>query len=236
MPSVVAQTQGEACARLKAFAMTCRATIGAPATGTNQPGMVYQQTPAAGTVATAGTRAALVYYSGTGTTHDYAGQNIDAACAQVQADGFACTRREGVTAAGTGQQPNTVYQQNPPPNTKRDIKQPVTLTYYSPTNTLPSYAGGAPDTACADITARGFTCKRIEEPAPSTNVVQAQDQPAATTRSAPRSGSTTRRGRSSTTTSTSTTPCHVWALRPKGNIPAGFGRPADPRRLRVQAG
>lgn len=180
VPSVLAQTQGEACTRLKAFTMKCRAMPGSPATGANKPGMVYQQTPAAGTDATEGTLAQVLYYSGSGTTHDYKGQSVDAACGQVQADGFTCVRKEGVTAAGTGQQPGTVYAQDVPPNTRRSTRQPVTLTYYSPNNTLPSYVGSTPDAACADITARGFTCQRTEQPYPSTNKVEAQDQPAGT--------------------------------------------------------
>jgi beta-lactam-binding protein with PASTA domain len=226
VPSVVAQTQGEACARLKAFTMKCQATMGAAATGANKPGMVYQQTPAAGTDATEGTQAQVVYYSGTGTTHDYRGQSLTAACAQVQADGFACTPKEGVTAAGTGQQPNTVYAQDVPPNAKRSIKQPITLTYYSPNNALPSYVGSTPDAACADITARGFTCQRAEQPYPSQNKVEAQDQPAGTYAIG-------------TAITIHYSPWQlvdywvyrrndvsVWAMRPQGDIPPNYGQPA----------
>lgn len=226
VPSVLSQTQGEACTRLKAFSMTCHATVGAPATGANKPGMVYQQTPQAGTDAAEGTQAQLLYYSGTSTTHDYKGQNIDAACGQVQADGFACARTEGVTAAGTGQQPGTVYAQDVPPNTKRNIKQPVTLTFYSANNALPSYVGSTPDAACADITARGFTCQRTEQPYPSTNKVEAQDQPAGTYAIG-------------TAITIHYSPwalvdywvyrrndVSVWAMRPQGDIPPNYGQPA----------
>ncbi|MGH3381807.1 MAG: PASTA domain-containing protein [Actinoallomurus sp.] len=226
VPSVVSQTQGEACSRLRKFTMKCRATMGVAATGANQPGMVYSQTPAAGTEATEGTPAQLLFYSGTGTTHDYKGQNIDAACGQVQADGFGCNRTEGVTAAGTGAQPGTVYAQDVPPNTKRNIRQPVTLTYYSPNNALPSYVGSTPDAACADISARGFTCQRTEQPYPSTNKVEAQDQPAGTY---PIGTQITvhyspwelvdywvyRRNDVS-----------VWAMRPHGAVPPNYGEPS----------
>ncbi len=226
MPDVAGQTQGEACARLRAFKMSCRGTIGVAATGANKPGTVYDQNPKPGTPETKGMAAQVLYYSGTGTTHNYIGQNIDAACAQVQADGFACVRREGTTAAGTGQQPNTVYLQNPVENTKRDIKQPVTLTYYSATNSLPSYTGSDPGAACTDIAARGFTCKQIQQPYAATNSVQAQDQ-------APGSYPI------GTEIAIHYSPwalvdyyiyehnsLDVWALRPKGTIPAGFGRTA----------
>jgi beta-lactam-binding protein with PASTA domain len=226
VPSVVAQTQGEACSRLRKFSMPCHATMGTAATGANKPGMVYQQTPPAGTVATEGTQAQVVFYSGTGTTHDYKGQSVTSACAQVQADGFACVPKEGVTAVGTGQQPNTVYAQDVPPNTKRSIKQPITLTFYSPNNALPSYVGSTPDAACADMAARGFTCQRAEQPYPSQNKVEAQDQPAGTY---PIGTAITihyspwalvdywvyRRNDVS-----------VWAMRPQGQIPPNYGQPS----------
>ncbi|GLY81914.1 PASTA domain-containing protein [Actinoallomurus iriomotensis] len=236
VPSVLSQTQGEACARLKAFTMKCQATIGAAATGAHRPGEVYQQTPPAGTEAGEGAVARLVYYSGTGTTHDYKGQSVDAACGQVQADGFACTRKEGATAAGTGQQPGTVYDQDVPPNTRRNIKQPITLTYYSANNTLPSYVGGNPGSACADITARGFTCQKTEQPYPSTDKVEAQDQPAGTYPIG-------------TTVTIHYSPwalvdywiyqkndADVWVLRPKGDIPAGYGHQAFHVGLAYKAG
>ena len=232
VPSVLAQTQGEACSRLKAYKMTCRASVGRPATGTDKPGTVYQQTPLAGSVASAGSAANILYFSGTSTTHAYSGQSIDAACAQVEADGFECQRQEGATANGTGQQPNTVYQQNPPPNTKQDIKRPVMLTFYSGSNDLPSYVGGSPDAACADITSRGFQCNQVQQVYPSTNKVEAQDQPAG-------------RYPLGTAISIHYSPWQtvdywiyqhnsldVWVLRPQGDIPAGYGRQA----FRVGAG
>jgi hypothetical protein len=226
VPSVAAQTQGEACGRLKAFKMRCHAAPGAPATGTNQPGLVYQQTPPAGTVATERTPADLLFYSGKSKTQNYVGQTIDAACAQVQADGFACTRTEGATANGTGQQPNTVYQQDVPPGTERDIKLPVTLTYYSDKNDLPSYVGSTPDVACADIAARGFQCDRAPQLYPSTNNVEAQDQPAGRY---PLGAPVTIHYSPWETVDYwiyQNNTSDAWALRALGDVPAGYGRQA----------
>lgn len=224
MPSVRAQNQGEACALLKKYTMTCHAAVGAPASGANRPGTVYQQTPAAGAVVAMDSRADLLYYSGTGTVHSYAGQNIDAACAQVQADGFECRRQEGTTANGTGQQPGTVYQQDPPPNTRRDVKQPVTLTYRSDRNTLPNTVGKSPDEACTELQTSGFVCDRAQQLFASTNKVEAQEPASGT---APLGTAVTVRYSPWQVVDYwiyQKNDADVWALRPQGDVPAGYGR------------
>lgn len=172
--------------------------------------------------------AQIVYYSGVGTAHDYVGQSIDAACGQAEADGFTCVRQEGNTTAGTGQQPGTVYAQTPPKNTRHPIKQPVTLTYYSPNNDLPSYVGSTdPNGACADVNARGFVCNLVPQLFPSTNKVEQQDQPAGrqpigtqvTLRYSPWQlieYMIYRRNNNAA----------VWALRPRGAIPNNYGEPS----------
>ena len=226
VPSVVAQTQGEACTRLRAYKMRCRATQGTPATGTQRPGTVYQQNPPAGSIAKAGGAASLVYYSGTSTTHSYGGQNIDAACAQVRADGFECRPTEGATANGTGRQPNTVYQQDPPPNTKQDIKRPVTLTFYSDKNDLPSYVGGSPDAACGDIRAKGFQCNEVRQPYPSTNKVETQDPPAGRVPLGSAVTITYSPWQTVDYYIYQRNDADVWVLRPQGDIPAGYGHQA----------
>jgi beta-lactam-binding protein with PASTA domain len=236
VPSVLAQTQGEACTRLRAYTLRCAASVGTPATGANEPGTVYQQSPPAGAVAKAGAAASVVYYSGTSTTHAYTGQSIDAACGQVQADGFECRRTEGATANGTGQQPNTVYQQNPPAGTEQDIKRPVTLTYYSDKNDLPSYVGGSPDAACAEIRAKGLECNAVQQLYSSTNKVETQDPPAGRVPL----------GTAVTLTYSPWQPvdywiyqkddADVWVLRPQGDVPAGYGHQAFHVGLGYKAG
>ena len=136
---------------------------------------MYEQNPAEGTIAREGDAAQLRYYGGSGPVGDYAGKNVDEACAQVQADGFQCVPQKGLTAAGTGQQPRTVYQQSPAPSSRQDINRPVTLTFYSDTNTVPDVRNKDRDEACNLLSQAGFVCADQNELARNHRIVNRQD-------------------------------------------------------------
>jgi len=230
LPSFSGLSQGEACTRIQTvYKMACRAQVGKPALGPAQTaGAVYDQNPSTGTAVKLGATVTIIVYSGTNTVGDYVNpppQQIDAACAKVVADGFQCNKVEGRTAAGTGQQPGTVYAQNPAAGTKQNIGLPITLTYYSGNNDLPNYVGSAADASCGDITARGFACSALAEPfnAPP-NRVERQDQ-------APGRYPL---GTAITIHYSKWTLVHyvmyqhnsvdAWVLRPEGSIPSDYGR------------
>ena len=175
MPDVRGQSQGEACGRLRKYTLRCQAAPGLAASGAHQPGEVYDQRPGAGTIASEGDTAHLLYYGGNGEVGQYVGRNVDEACAQVETDGFQCVPQEGRTAAGTGQQPRTVYQQDPPRSTRQDIKRPVTLTFYSDSNTVPDVRNRERLEACAVLAQAGFTCADHHEIARNYQVVNRQD-------------------------------------------------------------
>jgi beta-lactam-binding protein with PASTA domain len=227
LPSLAGQTQGEACARLAKYQMSCDAVQGDPGVGPGHtPGTVYQQNPAAGTVARVGATVRVVFYSGRSTVGNYIGLTWTDACAQAQAAGFACSGVEGRTAAGSGAQPGTVYQQDPPPGTVADLGQKVTVTYYSGSNDVPNYVGAAADAACGDLRARGFGCNPVAQPYPSVNRVEQQDEPAGRyplgsvitihySPWAPVQYSIYQKNDED-----------VWALRQTGDVPAGYGRQA----------
>jgi hypothetical protein len=207
--------------------MSCVAVEGSPAVGAGKtPGAVYDQDPAALTVVPVGTTVHVTFYSGDGTIGTYTGRDVNAACATVQADGFTCQAVEGTTAVGTGQAPGTAYVQSPSPGARQPIGTTVTLTYRSPNNDLPSYVGADINAACADIQARGFQCNAVTGLHPSTNVVFAQDQGAG-------------RVPIGSVVTVHYSPWalvdywiyqknddDVWALRPAGQVPAGYGRQA----------
>jgi beta-lactam-binding protein with PASTA domain len=227
LPPLTGQTQGEACARLVTYQMTCDAVQGIPGIGAGHaPGTVYQQNPAPATVVRIGAKVQVVFYSGRSTVGSYAGLSSTDACAQVQSAGFTCVATKGRTAAGTGAQPGTVYQQDPAPGAVADLGREVTVTYYSDSNDLPSYVGAAPDAACGDLQARGFGCNRVEQPYPSVNRVEQQDQPPGQYPL----------GSTITIHYSPWTPVQfsiyqkndedVWALRQTGDVPAGYGRQA----------
>jgi beta-lactam-binding protein with PASTA domain len=175
MPDVRGQSQGEACGRLRQYTLRCRAVPGLAAAGAHRPGEVYEQRPGPGTIAREGDAAHLLYYGGTGPVGGYVGRNVDEACAQVEADGFQCVPQKGRTAAGTNQQPRTVYQQDPPPNTRQDIKRPVTLTFYGDTNTVPDVRNRDRTEACDLLSQAGFTCADQYELARNYRIVNRED-------------------------------------------------------------
>ncbi|MEV4517499.1 PASTA domain-containing protein [Dactylosporangium sp. NPDC049525] len=225
LPDLTGQTQGEACQRVQQYKMRCVVVVGVPATRAGQvPGAVYGQNPAAGTVAATGDTVTVTVFAGDATVGTYTGLPIDAACAAVEADGFACVRAVGRSAAGTGQQPGVVYAQSPAPGTVQPVRRPVTLTFYSSDTTLPDVTKMAPDAACAALAAQALDCARAEEPNPSTNVVFSQDPPPGTVPIGTR-------------VTIHYSPwglvnywiyqhnsLNVWVLRAEGNIPAGYGR------------
>ena len=94
---------------------------------------------------------------GTGMARRLLGAGFAVQGFDVRPDAASALAAEGATAAGTGQQPGTVYAQDVPPNTKRNIRQPVTLTYYSANNTLPSYVGTTPAAATQSATIAAST-------------------------------------------------------------------------------
>ncbi|HEU5160099.1 MAG TPA: PASTA domain-containing protein [Streptosporangiaceae bacterium] len=175
MPDVRGQSQGEACARLRKYTLRCRPAPGLAAAGAHRPGEVYEQNPGQGTVAREGDTARLLFYGGNGPVGRYVGRNVDEACAQVEADGFQCRPQKGRTAAGTDLQPRTIYQQDPPPGTRQDIKRPVALTFYSDTNTVPDVKGKDRDEACAVLSQAGFACADNHALAANYRIVNDED-------------------------------------------------------------
>jgi hypothetical protein len=207
--------------------MECDPVEGDPGVGPGKtPGSVYQQQPAAGAVAKLGTTVRVVFYRGNAAVANYVGARQVDACAGLQAAGFTCQAVEGRTAAGTGQQPGIVYQQSPAAGTTLQLGQTVTVTFLSGTNDLPDYRGLAPDAACADAAARGFGCNPVQQLFPSTNRVEAQDQPAGryplgsvvTVRYSPWG--------LAQFSIYQKNDADVWVLRVTGDIPAGYGRQA----------
>lgn len=230
LPSFAGLSQGEACARLKAYKMGCRATAGLPATGGGKtPGQVYEQAPAAGTQTQAHTTVTVTFYSGENQVGTYTGMSSQEACAKVAADGFACNAVEGKSPAGTGQQPGTVYAQDPPPGGQQDIGKPVTVTHYSNVGLeLPDYTGQNVNDACNAIQAKGYACNAVPDLFPSTNVVGAQDK----------TGGPYPLGIAVTVHYSPWKAVRyfiykhnqepVWVLRQEGDIPPGYGAEAYP--------
>ncbi|WP_162907747.1 PASTA domain-containing protein [Allorhizocola rhizosphaerae] len=179
LPNLADQASGAACEQItRVYRMRCTAIQGDPPARGKQPGQVYEQSPAAGSVAKIGTTISIRYYRGTSTVPSVIGQHIDAACAEVQRLGFVCRRQEGVTAWGTGHAVGEVYEQSHAPGTELAVGTAITLTYYSGNQDLPNYVGTNPAAACADMNARGFQCQQATQPYRTQNVVEAQSRPA----------------------------------------------------------
>jgi beta-lactam-binding protein with PASTA domain len=227
LPSFSGIPDAEACQRIRTqYQMRCVPTQGTPGGADRPIGQVYDQEPKPPAVATIGSEVRLVSYAGAGQLGDFNGLAIADACARVTQAGYRCAQAAGTTAAGTGQAPGTVYAQDPAPGTTLAVGGTVTLTYRSGDNALPSYGGASADAACADIEARGFTCNRAPVLAPNTNVVVGQNPgpgtyplgSAITVNYSPWALVEYSIYRHST--------LNVWALRPTGNVPAGYGGPS----------
>jgi beta-lactam-binding protein with PASTA domain len=227
LPSFTGLADAEACQRIRTqYQMRCVPTQGTPGGAGRPIGQVYDQDPKPPAVATIGSEVRLVSYSGAGQVGTFTGAAVGDACGRVVAAGYQCAQVVGGTAAGTGEAPGTVYAQDPAPGTTLAVGGTVSLTYRSGENALPSYSGAPVDAACADIEARGFACNRAPVLAPSTNVVVGQNPgpgtyplgSAITVNYSPYALVEYSIYRHST--------LNVWALRPTGNVPAGYGGPS----------
>jgi hypothetical protein len=177
VPNTVDMPYLEACAVLQETGLKCAFEPRSDAAG--DAGLTIETRPPAGERVRAGSEVTIVYPNGQNTVRDYVGEEISAACAEVQGEGqqFACEQVEGVT--DVNKPCGIVYGQAPPVGAGQDIGISVTLTYYSCNQDLPSYVGGIAQQACGDINARGFQCVEVHNPYPGDpNVVAAQDQPA----------------------------------------------------------
>ena len=228
LPPFAGQTQGEACARITSYAMTCEPVEGTPGVGAGQvPGTVYDQQPVAGTVAATGTAVRVTFYSGEATVDTYVGRDANEACAAARAAGFGCMGQEGRTAAGTGQQPGYVYEQSHPAGAEIPLGTQLVLTYLSANNGVPPVTGTDPGNACAQLAAAGFGCQHVHQPYPSVNRVEAQGVAPGTVLPI---GSAVPIAYSPWGLVQYSKYLHnsepVWVLRPTGDIPAGYGRQA----------
>ncbi|WP_344081633.1 PASTA domain-containing protein [Luedemannella helvata] len=230
-PSVQGSMHKAACDQLeKTYKMVCTAVEGDPATGGNQPGAVYAQDPAPGTVVRIGDRITVTYYRGSSTIGRYVGRNVDEACADVTRRGFTCVKQEGLTAWGNGTA-GAVYQQTPDADTAHNVGSTVTLTFYSNTGpAIDSYAGRDINAACAAIQAAGYVCNPVNDLHRDTtaNIVYAQDQAAGS--AAPIGSAVTVRYSQWSTVEyyiyQRDDGSDVWVLRPAGQNPPGYGRQA----------
>jgi beta-lactam-binding protein with PASTA domain len=190
LPRWAGSTWRSACAEAEdSYHLRCEAQQGSPTAGQcTKPGIVYDQSPRPGRVATTGSRLTLVVCPGSMPVGDY--RNLQhnpndasqqTACAQIVRHGFTCNAVAGDSAVGTGAQPFTTYQQTPAPGAPAPAGSTVTVTYYS-NNGQPigSYAGASYDAACADVQAKGYQCSAVRQLHPdaavATNVVFGQDQ------------------------------------------------------------
>ena len=180
LPSFLNQPWTEACRQVTdLYRMRCDAAPGnAPVPGQQVAGHVYTQNPGSPFVARMGATISLRYYRGSSRMPRSVGKLIDAACAEVEGQGFSCKRQEGATAWGTGHAINEVYQQSHTADVETPVGTQVTLVYYSGNQTLPNYVSANINTACADINRLGFQCVPQQALYRSTNVVEAQGRPA----------------------------------------------------------
>jgi beta-lactam-binding protein with PASTA domain len=234
--SFAGRKAAEACTEITGkYKMVCTTVEGRPAASPADAGSVYDQNPPAGTAAKTGSTVTLTYYSGRIAVGDYVNpmpRDRVAACAQARTDGFACVAVPGKPALGSGYPPGTGYAQTPAAGTMVDVGNraatTVTLTYYRD-NDLPNYAGDPAwnyQTACADIQTRGFQCKAFPELrlSPQAGRVEAQDQPPGTY---PPNTLITIRYSPFTAVRyviyQKNDGSPVWALRPEGEAPPGYG-------------
>lgn len=228
LPSFAAQPYAQACDALtKTYRMKCTAVAGGPGGGANVPGTTAAQDPPAGTVAAIGSTVTITYFRGSSPLGNYAGRNVDEACAEVTALGFACAPQEGTTAWGNGTA-RAVYQQSTAAGTDLPVGSTVTLVFYSANATVPaSYVGQDINAACAAVQAAGFACNAVSELHRDTraNVAFAQDQPAGTAQ--PIGSAVTLHYSPFSTVVYAKylkNDDNVWVLRPQGSVPAGYGR------------
>jgi beta-lactam-binding protein with PASTA domain len=173
VPNVVGLRHQKACDTLKPLG--CNPTTDPnPTDVPAKLDVVASQNPGAGKdIAKDGT--VTVTYPDSIPLPSFAGLGVTEACARVQ-DVYLmkCAQQSGIPAP-RGHQSGEVYDQSPGVGAVARIGSTVTLTFYRGDNDLPDYTGAQPNTACDDINAKGFECRRVEEPYKAADQVMRQD-------------------------------------------------------------
>jgi beta-lactam-binding protein with PASTA domain len=234
LPSFTNQLQGPACNQVTTvYKMKCEPVQGTPSAGQcTAAGTVYDQQPKQGAVARIGTSVQVMFCPGKVPVGDYVNpkpQNWQQACAAVERQGFQCNPVMGISPVGTGFQPGVAYDQNPKPGTQLDLKQPVTVAYYSDQGgTVPNVTNQDWNAACAAIQSAGYACSGNHELGSlDQNVVHRQDVGAGTVQ---KLGTPVNiyysRWQKVQYFIYKHNSLPVWALRQEGNIPSGYGSQA----------